>query len=111
MPWPQLLIGWKLRAAAVIGKGAARRESATRRKVIERRHHTGNFLQPSDRSRVSPRHDLEPRDRRQQAVRIGMERLGKQLVDLRLFDLSAGIHHDYPLRGLGYDPEIVRDQD
>src|SRR5438552_12047159 len=111
MTRPQLLIGWKLRPATVIGKGAARCESATWRQVIERRHHPGDFLQPSDRSRVSSRHYLKPRDRREQAVRIGVKRLREQGVDLGFFDLPARIHHDYRLRGFGYDPEIVRDQD
>ena len=56
-------------------------------------------------------HQVEPRDRGQQAHRVGMQRPGEQLADLGLLDLAAGIHDDDPPRRLGDDAEIVGDQD
>ena len=64
-----------------------------------------------DRIGGSAAHDLQARDRGQQAVGIGVERLPEQRVDIGLFDLLAGIHDDDPLRRLGDDAEIVGDQD
>jgi hypothetical protein len=62
MPWPQLLVGWELRPAAVVGKGAAWGKRATRWQIVQRRHHTGDFLQPLDSGIITPCHDLEARD-------------------------------------------------
>ena len=56
-------------------------------------------------------HQGEPRDRGHQAARVGMQRLREQVLDRRLLDLAAGIHHDDALGGLGHHAEVVRDQD
>ena len=44
-------------------------------------------------------------------MRVGMLRMGEQLLDRRLLDLAPGIHHDDALRGLGDHAEIVGDED
>src|ERR1700736_2384168 len=75
MPRTQLFIWGELGAAAVIGEGAPWGKRATRRKIIQRRHHAGDFLQPLCGSGVPPRHDIETRNGRQQAIRVGVERL------------------------------------
>ncbi len=111
MPRPLLLVGRELRAALVIGEGAARCKRATGREIVQRRHHAGNFLQPLDRIGGSSTHDLQTRDRCQQTVSIGVKRLSKQSVDFGLFNLSACVHDNNALRSLGDDTQIVRDQD
>src|SRR5689334_1042421 len=71
MPRTLLFIGRELRAALVIRKGATRRKGATGRQIVQRRHHARNFLQPLDRIGSSSAHDLQTRDRGQEAMSVG----------------------------------------
>ena len=47
----------------------------------------------------------------QQAERIGVLRVGVQLLDRRIFDDEAGIHHQHSLRQARDHPEIMGDPD
>src|SRR5262249_54825050 len=59
-----LLVGRELRSTPVVGEGAARRESATGRKIAQCRHHPGDFLQPL-RGIGTSAHNREARNRGQ----------------------------------------------
>src|SRR5579862_7715091 len=87
-----LLVGWIERPAMVIGIGTARRERAARRQVGQGRHHAGNLLQPpvGGAGGVAADH-RQMRDRGEEPVRVGVHRRTKQVFDIGLFDLFAGI--------------------
>ena len=62
-------------------------------------------------SRVrSGRPPVDARDRADQALRVGMLRMREQLLDRRLFDHLAGIHHHDALRGFRHHAHRVGDQ-
>ena len=54
---------------------AARREAAAGRRVEQARHHAGDGLEP----RLAGRRRVDARDRADQALRVGMARVGEQL--------------------------------
>ena len=51
------------------------------------------------------------RQRLEQAVGVGVRRLGQHLLGVALLDAAAGVHDDDVVRGLGDDREVVRDED
>ena len=66
-------------------------------------------------SRGAPRRRLRAASSRcgmraQQAARVGMRRAVEQLVDRRLLDLAAGIHHHHAVGVLGHHAQVVGDQ-
>src|SRR5258708_39959991 len=75
------------------------------------RSHTRNLLEAPRPVAALPGDEREARDRRQQALAVGMLRLGEQRADFCLLDLPPGIHHDHALRRLGDDTKIMGDQD
>src|SRR4051812_11778373 len=91
----------RLDAALLACARAARGEGAADSRVL---HAARDLVQP-------PRALRELRDRRHQSLRIGMERRSEQLLHRRLLHLAPGIEHDHPLRRLGHDAQIVRDED
>jgi len=82
---------------------AARRKTTARRQIDQVRHRT--------RDDVQALFDLaEHRDRADQPLRIGMQRLIEQGVDIRLFDDLAGIHDGDAFSHLCHHTQIVCDQ-
>src|SRR5215470_14195808 len=81
-------------AAAVLGERATRREDTGIGQIRQCRDHAGNFLQPVACAVAGSAHQRQPWDRRHQPARVGMLRVGKELLDRRFFDLAPGIHHD-----------------
>ena len=92
--------------ADIHGVLAARREAAARRRVEQARHRAGNGLQPL----LVRGGAVDARDRADQALRVGMARIAEQLLDRRLLDHLAGIHHHHALRGLGDHAHGMGDQ-
>ena len=92
------------RDADVGDKRTARREAAAGWRIGHVRHHALDGGQMRGAA-------TEPRDRAEQADRVGMLRIGEQLIDRRALDDLAGIHHGDFVADLGDDAEIVGDQD
>ena len=90
--------------AVRVGQRAARAEAAARRQGVGIGHHALDGDQPLVAVAA------QPRDRAQEAQRIGMLRVGEQQADRRLLDDAAGIHDHHPMRDLGHHAEIVGDQ-
>ena len=84
---------------------AARVERAARRPVDQRRRAA------LDRHELLAARRVEPRDRAQQAPRVGVLRRREELLRRRELDHPAGVHHRDLVRDLGDDAEVVRDHD
>ena len=91
------------RVAVLEPRRAPRREGAAGRHVTERRNRSLDRLQPSA--------GRSARNRRQQALRIGMFGVAEQLGRRRLLDDPSGVHDGDAVRRLRDDAEIVRDQE
>src|SRR5687768_15769510 len=94
-----------LAPAALDGIGAARREHAARDRLAQRRHDPGDLREP-----LAGRGRTQPRDAREEPPCIGMAWPREELGYRRLLDLAPRVHHEYALRHLRHDAEIVRDQ-
>src|SRR5262245_44206345 len=79
----------------IAGEAAARSKAAARGEVDQRRHQALDLVQACARGLFGG--VIEVRYRRQEPARIGMRRPLEEIADLGLFDLAAGIHHDYPV--------------
>ena len=84
---------------------AARPEMAARRRLQQRRRH------PRDRRQALPAVAVDPRDRAQQAPRVGMLRVVEDLVERPLLDDAAGVHDDDAVGDVRDHAEVVGDQD
>ena len=97
----------RLREPAFIGrKIAARREAAAGRRVDQPWHDAGDGLQAG----LADGRLVDARDRADQALGIGMARIGEQLPDRGFLHHLARIHHHDALRDLGDDAHGVGDQ-
>ena len=92
----------RLGVAAPVGERAARREAAALGLMVGAGHRALDGRQPLALA-------VEPRDRAQQAERVGLLRLGEQRIDRRSFDDLAGVHHQHVVGHLGDHAEIVGD--
>src|SRR5260221_7021359 len=106
MTRPLLLVGRKERPAALVGERATRREGAARWQVREGRHHAGDLGQALGLRRRRAAGEIEPRDRGQETLGIGMQRRREEGADLGLLYLPAALHDDDALRGFRHDTEI-----
>ena len=108
--WPGALVSsagatWR-HSSVAIGQRPA--NDAADDRLPQARHQAGNFRQLASPRRRQRRAEL--RHRAEQALRVGMQRAGEELVDRRLLDLAAGIHHHHALGHLRHHAEVVRDQ-
>ena len=87
-----------------MGVMAARIERASRRDV----HQVGR--QAANRGECVALL-IKSRDRVEQALGVGMGRLGVQLKGVSLLHDAAGVHHGDPIRHVGHHAEVVSDQD
>src|SRR5438876_4639217 len=89
------------------GQRAARREAAARLLgTTQGRDRPRNRLELL----LARRGHVDSRNRAQQALRVGMQRLLEQLADGRFLDHLRAVHDDHALRGLGNDAHVVGDQ-
>ena len=96
MAWVQMSMAYLQRAANRQPGGGLRRLGTV----------PGDRFQP----RLAGHRAVDARDRADQALRIGMARIGEQRLDRRLLDDLAGIHHGHPLAGLGDHAHGMGDQ-
>ena len=54
---------------------------------------------------------LQPRNRRQQRLRVRMRRRREERLGRRHFDEPAAIHHGHAIADLAHQPQIVRDEE
>ena len=87
------------------GVRAARAEVAARRRVQQRRRRA------RDRRQASRAIAVDPRDRAEQAPRVGVLRVVEELVERALLDDPAGVHDDDAVGDVGDDAEVVGDED
>src|SRR5439155_25998693 len=80
MARPLFLVGRIDRATAVVAERTTRRKGTTDRQIRQRWHHAGNFSQPlgGRRRRTT---EIQPRDRNQETLGIGMQRRREELAD------------------------------
>ena len=102
---PDAVLERRLLHALVERMRAARPELAARRRLDQRRRRALDRVQPVG---LRP---VEPRDRAEQAPRVGHLRVVEELARLGLLDDPAGVHDDDLVGDVGDDAEIVRDQD
>ena len=95
------------------GLGLADRDSvrAARRKAAAGRRRRGIGRQAFDGLELVAARPVEPRNRAQQAHRIGMARTVEHVVGVALFDQPRGIHHDDAVGVARHHAEIMRDHD
>ena len=93
-----------VRHTACGGVAAARSKQATRRTVVQARHHPGNGGQAPIGARLLGHG-------RQQGLGIRVLRRGKQAGDRTFLDHLAGIHHGHAVRHLLHDAHVVRNED
>ena len=82
-------------------------ETAARRRTHRRRHLAGDDLLRTARLDLR----VGDRDRRQQRLRIGVQRLGVELGARRDLDDAAEIHHRDAMTDMAHNREIVGDED
>src|SRR5580765_6245275 len=95
-----------LRAGLLVRARAAVREGARGPWPVERRHAPRDLAKPAVVVAASG-----PRDRAEQPDRVRMLRPREQIVNGRLLDLAAGVHHKHAVGYVGDHAEVVRDQD
>src|SRR4051794_14019827 len=88
-------------AASRVGARATRRESATWRHHMRQWNGAGNRFEPFRPG--APR----ARDRAEQALRIGVAWLGKQLLRFSFLDDGASIHDGDLIRHFGDDAHVM----
>src|ERR1044072_5549626 len=93
-----LLVAGPLAAAEIVGLVAARREGAALGQIEQQRNDARDLLQAAGVACGLAAHQVKPRDRGQQAHRVGMETPREQLADPGLLDPAAGIHDEYEAR-------------
>src|SRR3990167_7341014 len=91
-------------AARVEPLGTACAERAAGRQQVDVRHRSGNRRQAAGPVAA----DL--RQRCEQASRVGVQRMAEQFADRRDLLELASVHHGDAVARLGYDGQIVRDE-
>ena len=92
-----------------VGRARGQRggERAAVGELAQRRHAAGDLAQ----ARRCRRCRRAAGSRRAAPIVYGCCGVGEQLVDRRLLDLAAGVHHEHAVGDLGDDAEVVGDQD
>ena len=101
MPGRDLHQHWLLLGAPLEGVGAARVEPAAGGRIDE----VGN--RSADRGELLRDH-VWTGYRRQETLRVRMERVREELPHLSDLHYVPGVHHRDPVTDLGHNPEVVR---